>query len=127
MFGLPAVSQSTHTRGGGGLLLGEAVATFGLVLVVFAVVRSGRKSQVGYVVGAYITGAYWFTSSTSFANPAITVARTLSDTFAGIAPSSVLAFVGMQLVGALLALGTVLLLFPDARDVAEVLVEEASA
>jgi glycerol uptake facilitator-like aquaporin len=127
MFGLPAVSQSTHTRGGGGLLLGEAVATFGLVLVVFAVVRSGRKSQVGYVGGAYITGAYWFTSSTSFANPAITVARTLSDTFAGIAPSSVLAFVGMQLVGALLALGTVLLLFPDARDVAEVLVEEASA
>ncbi len=119
MFELPAVSMSQHVRSGSGLLLGEVVATFGLVLVVFGVVRSGRKEHVAYAVGAYITAAYWFTSSTSFANPAITVARTLSDTFAGIAPSSVAPFVVMQLLGGLLALGAVVLLYPDAREIAE--------
>lgn len=119
MFDLPAVTVSGTTRSGTGVLLGEAVATFGLVLVVFGVVRSGRKEQVAYAVGAYITAAYWFTSSTSFANPAITVARTLSDTFAGIAPSSVGPFVALQLVGGLLALGAVVLLYPDAREIAE--------
>jgi len=119
MFDLPAVTVSETTRSGSGLLLGEAVATFGLVLVVFGVVRSGRKDQVAYAVGAYITAAYWFTSSTSFANPAITVARTLSDTFAGIAPASVGPFVALQLVGGLLALGAVVLLYPDAREIAE--------
>ena len=119
MFDLPAVTVSETTRSGAGLLLGEAVATFGLVLVVFGVVRSGRKDQVAYAVGAYITAAYWFTSSTSFANPAITVARTLSDTFAGIAPASVGPFVALQLVGGLLALGAVVLLYPDAREIAE--------
>ena len=119
MFELPAVDVSGHDRTGSGLLIGEVVATFGLVLVVFGVVRSGRKDRVAYAVGAYITAAYWFTSSTSFANPAITVARTLSDSFAGIAPSSVGPFVAMQLVGGLLALGAVVLLYPDAHELAE--------
>jgi glycerol uptake facilitator-like aquaporin len=119
MFDLPAVSVSTHTRSGAGLLLGEVVATFGLLLVIFGVVRSGRKDHVGFAVGAYITAAYWFTSSTSFANPAITIGRTLSNTFAGIAPSSVGPFVAMQVLGGLLALGAVVLLYPNAREIAE--------
>jgi glycerol uptake facilitator-like aquaporin len=118
MFDLPAVDVSTHHRNGSGLLLGEVVATFGLLLVIFGVARSGRKTHVPYAVGAYITAAYWFTSSTSFANPAITIGRTLSDTFAGIAPSSVAPFVGMQVLGGLLALGAVILLYPNAREIA---------
>jgi len=119
MFGLSAVDVSTHERTGGGLLLGEVVATFGLVLVVFGVVRSRPPAHVAYAVGAYITAAYWFTSSTSFANPAVTVARTLSDTFAGIAPSSVPLFVLVQLLGGAIALGAVAVLYPDARQVAD--------
>lgn len=118
MFGLDPVVVSTHERAGGGLWLGEVVATFGLLVVVFGVVRAGRDAHVAYAVGGYITAAYWFTSSTSFANPAITVARTLSDTFAGIAPSSVPVFVLMQLLGGALAVGAVLLLYPDAAEVA---------
>ena len=119
MFDLPAVDVSGHHRSGSGLLLAEVVATFGLVLVVFGVVRSDSKAHVPYAVGGYITAAYWFTSSTSFANPAITVARTLSDTFAGIAPASVPPFVAAQVLGGLLALGAVALLYPDAREIAE--------
>ncbi len=122
MFSLPAVELSRTERSAGGLWLGEVVATFGLVLVVFGVVRAGRSSSVAFAVGGYITAAYWFTSSTSFANPAITVARTLSDTFAGIAPSSVAMFVAMQLLGGALAFGAVRLLYPDARQVADELV-----
>jgi glycerol uptake facilitator-like aquaporin len=122
MFDLPAVTVSAHARSGSGLLLGEVVATFGLLLVVFGVVRSGRKDHVGFAVGAYITAAYWFTSSTSFANPAITIGRTLSNTFAGIAPSSVGPFVAMQVLGGLLALGAVVLLYPNAREIAEEIV-----
>ena len=99
MFDLDAVSVSTHDRGGSGQLLGEVVATFGLVLVVFGSLRSARVETVAFAVGGYIAAAYWFTSSTSFANPAVTLARTLSDTFAGIAPASVPLFVLMQLVG----------------------------
>ena len=118
MFGVNAVDVSHHHRSGGGLWLGEVVATFGLLVVVFGVVRSGRSGHVAYAVGGYITAAYWFTSSTSFANPAITVGRTLSDTFAGIAPSSVPVFVAMQLLGGALAVGAVLALYPDARQVA---------
>ncbi|MCA1710704.1 MAG: aquaporin [Actinobacteria bacterium] len=118
MFDLPAVQLSAHQRDGGGLWLGEVVATFGLLLVVFGVVRAGRGELVAFAVGGYITAAYWFTSSTSFANPAITVGRTLSDTFAGIAPGSVPLFVLMQLVGGALAVGAVLVLYPDARRVA---------
>jgi glycerol uptake facilitator-like aquaporin len=107
MFGLDAVSVSGHQRDGAGLLLGEAVATLGLVVVVFGALRSERIETVAYAVGTYIAAAYWFTSSTSFANPAVTLARTLSDTFAGIAPGSVPWFVLMQLLGGALGAATV--------------------
>jgi glycerol uptake facilitator-like aquaporin len=103
MFGLDAVTLSTHTRSSGALWLGEMVATFGLLLVILGVVRSGRSQVAPYAVGGYIAAAYWFTSSTSFANPAVTIARTLTNTFAGIRPSSAPMFVAMQVVGALLA------------------------
>jgi glycerol uptake facilitator-like aquaporin len=119
MFSLPAVSISTTARSNGGLWLAEAIATFGLVLVVFGVARSGRSAVAPFAVGAYIMGAFFFTSSTSFANPAVTVARMLSDTFAGIAPSSVPAFMAAQVVGAILALGVVRLLYPEAEQVAD--------
>jgi glycerol uptake facilitator-like aquaporin len=88
MFDLPAVTLSTHTRSSSGLWLGEVVATFGLLLVILGVVRSGRASAAAFAVGGYIAAAYWFTSSTSFANPAVTIGRSLTNTFAGIAPSS---------------------------------------
>lgn len=114
MFGLEAVSVSTHHRATGGHLLAEVVATLGLVVVVFGALRSPRIETVAFAVGGYITAAYWFTSSTSFANPAVTIARTLSDTFAGIAPASVPAFVLMQLIGGALGAGVVLLLHPGA-------------
>lgn len=129
MFDLDAVSLSTHDRDTPHLWLGEVVATFGLLVVVFGVVRSGRGAQVAYAVGGYITAAYWFTSSTSFANPAITVGRVLSDTFAGISPASAPAFVVAQLLGGALAVGAVVVLYPDAADVADELVAglEASA
>jgi glycerol uptake facilitator-like aquaporin len=110
MFGLPAVTLSRHSRSSPGLWLGEVVATFGLLVVIFGLVRAGRAGQVAYAVGAYITAAYWFTSSTSFANPAVTLARTLSDTFAGIAPGSVPMFVLMQLIGGLLGAAVVRLI-----------------
>jgi len=112
MFGLDAVSISSTDRLGGGRLLAEVVATLGLVLVVFGCLRGGGVDRVAYAVGGYITAAYWFTSSTSFANPAVTIARMLSDTFAGIAPGSVPAYLLMQVVGGAVAAGLVLLLFP---------------
>lgn len=112
MFDLDAVSISGHDRSGGGLLLGEVVATFGLVLVVFGSARSGRTETVALAVGGYITAAYWFTSSTSFANPAVTVGRMFSDTFAGIEPASVPLFVCAQLVGGALAYAVVRSLYP---------------
>ena len=114
MFDLDAVSISTNHRGGGGHFLGEIVATLGLVLVVFGTLRSPRIETVAFAVGGFITAAYWFTSSTSFANPAVTVARTLSDTFAGIAPGSVPGFVIAQVVGGVLGAALVLLLHPVA-------------
>jgi glycerol uptake facilitator-like aquaporin len=113
MFELDAVSFSAHDRAGWGVSLGEVVATLGLVLVIFGSLRSGRTDTIAFAVGGYITAAYWFTSSTSFANPAVTIARMLSDTFAGIAPSSVPVFVLMQLVGGAIALILVRLLYPD--------------
>jgi glycerol uptake facilitator-like aquaporin len=119
MFGLDAVSISGHVRTGGGLWLGEIVATFGLVLLVFGSLRSGRGDSTAYTVGAYITAAYWFTSSTSFANPAVTVGRLFSDTFAGIALRSVPGFVAMQLVGGGLAIGLVAYLYPSLRTTTE--------
>ena len=115
MFGLDPVSLATTERGGGGVLLAEVVATFGLLLIIFGTLRSGRTEGVAFAVGAYISAAYFFTSSTSFANPAVTVARMLSDTFAGIAPSSVLPFVAMQVLGGTLAAGAVLALYPTVR------------
>jgi glycerol uptake facilitator-like aquaporin len=122
MFSLPAVAISQHSRSTPNLWLGEGIATFGLLLVIFGVVRSGRAAMAPFAVGAYITAAYWFTSSTSFANPAVTLARTLSDTFAGISPASVPGFVVAQLVGAGLAVGAVRLLWPDMAGVADVVV-----
>ena len=116
MFDLDAVDVSTKARTGSHLWLAEAVATYGLVLVIFMLVRSGRMRLVAGAVAAYIGAAYWFTASTSFANPAVTVARTLSDTFAGIEPASALMFVAMQLVGAALAVLTVRLLYPPVRS-----------
>jgi len=112
MFDLDAVSWSHHHRAGSGLWLGEVVATVGLLIVIFGVVRSGRASAAPFAVGAYIGGAYFFTSSTSFANPAVTVSRTLTDTFTGIDPASAPAFVGAQLVGAGVAVLAVRLLHP---------------
>lgn len=112
MFSLDAVNLSTHTRSSGGLWLGEFVATVGLLLVIFGVVRSGRSTVAPFAVGGYIAAAYWFTSSTSFANPAVTIARTLSDTFAGIRPSSVPAFILVQVVAALCAAALVRFLHP---------------
>jgi len=112
MYGDAAVSWSTHERSGGGLWLGEAVATIGLVVVVFGSLRQQQLQTVAFAVGGYIAAAYWFTSSTSFANPAVTVARMFSDTFAGIAPSSVPAFVVVQLLAAGLAALLVAFLYP---------------
>ncbi len=112
MFGLAAVEVSTQERTGGSLWLSEVVATFGLLLLILGLVRGGRSEWIAPGVAAYIVGAYWFTASTSFANPAVTIGRTLSDTFAGIAPSSVPGFVVAQCVGAVLAVGATMLLWP---------------
>lgn len=109
MFGLDAVTFSTHQRTGPALWLGEVIATVGLLVVIFGTVRSGRADRVAFAVGGYITAAYWFTSSTSFANPAVTIARTVTDTFAGIAPPSAPAFILAQLLGG--AAGYVLVRF----------------
>lgn len=99
MFELPVVAISTTDRSSLGSGLAEVVATTGLLLVVFGTARTGRHHNVAYAVGAYIGGAYFFTASTSFANPAVTLARTLSDTFAGIAPTSALGFLAAQVGG----------------------------
>jgi arsenate reductase len=123
MFSLHAVSISTHHRSGGGLWLSEALATFGLVVLIFALVRSGKSALAPFAVGAYITAAYWWSSSTSFANPMIDVARTLSNTFAGIAPASVPMFMLMQLIGATVAVAVVYVLYPDVSAVAEDVIE----
>ena len=100
MFELPAFSFSQHTRQGAAQLLSEFVATFGLVSVIWGCSRLRSSAAVAFAVGAYITAAYWFTASTSFANPAVTVARSLTDTFAGIRPADVPGFVAAQLLGA---------------------------
>jgi glycerol uptake facilitator-like aquaporin len=118
MFELPAVEISDRSRSGGGVWLAEVVATFGLLLVVFGVARSGRSSFAPLAVGAWIGGAYFFTSSTSFANPAVTVGRALTDTFAGIAPASAPAFVVAQVGGAALAIVVVRILYPQIAAVA---------
>ena len=119
MFDLSAVRWSTHDRSSAHVLLGEIVATAGLVALVFALARSGRGALSAAAVAAYIGSAYFFTSSTSFANPAVTVARMFSDTFAGIAPASVLPFVLAQLVGGAIGVGIVLGLYPDVAKAAD--------
>ena len=120
MFSLPAVTISSHARSSPGLWFGEAIATLGLLLVIFGAVRTQRAGIVPFAVGAYITGAYFFTSSTSFANPAVAVARELSNTFAGISPGSVLPFIGAELVGAALAWVVISVLYPREYEVAGV-------
>jgi glycerol uptake facilitator-like aquaporin len=112
MFALAAVSISATHRASPSHVFAEVVATFGLVLLIFALARSGRAASAPAAVGAYIGAAYWFTSSTSFANPAISAGRMFSDTFAGIAPASVPAFVAAQLVGGALAYAAVRVLYP---------------
>jgi len=112
MFELDAINVSTKTRSSGALWLSEVIATIGLLLVIHGCVRTGRASAVPFAVGAWIGGAYWFTSSTSFANPAVTIARMLSNSFAGIKPSSAPMFIAMQILGALLAYGLIRFLYP---------------
>jgi arsenate reductase len=112
MFSLAAFEISTKHRASGGHFLSEVVATAGLLLVIFALARSGRASSAPAAVGAYIGAAYFFTSSTSFANPAITIGRMFSNTFAGIAPASVPNFVGAQVVGGIMACAVLTVLYP---------------
>jgi glycerol uptake facilitator-like aquaporin len=112
MFALPALAFSGKQRAAGHLWLGEVVATAGLILLIFALARSGRAAVAPAAVGVYIGAAYWFTSSTSFANPAVTIGRAFTDTFAGIAPGSVPGFIGSQLVGLLAAIGLLAVLYP---------------
>jgi glycerol uptake facilitator-like aquaporin len=114
MFSRAAVSLSAKHRGSPGHFLSEVVATLGLVLVIFALTRSGRAAAAPAAVAAYIGAAYFFTSSTSFANPAITIGRTLSATFAGIAPASVPGFIGAQVIGGVLAVVVIRVLYPGA-------------
>ena len=116
MFELDVVNLSTKDRSSGALWFSEVIATIGLVLIIFCIVRSGRASAVPYAVGVWIGGAYWFTSSTSFANPAVDFARSLSDSFAGIKPSSIPGFLIAQIIGGLLAFVLVKILYPVARD-----------
>jgi glycerol uptake facilitator-like aquaporin len=113
MFDLDAITLSTKIRTGSNIWLSEAVATIGLLLVIFLISRSGRTSAVPFAVGVWIGGAYWFTSSTSLANPAVTLARSLTDTFAGIAPESVPMFVLMQLAGLAIALVIIKFIAPQ--------------
>ncbi len=134
MYGAAAVSWSTKHRASGAHFLSEIVATLGLVLVIFALARSGRARMAASAVGAYIGAAYFFTSSTSFANPAITVGRMFSNTFAGIAPSSAPTFIGAQVLGGLLAFAVIKAIYPKVSpaDAAEVVfphhdLEQASA
>ncbi|HVS68372.1 MAG TPA: MIP/aquaporin family protein [Mycobacteriales bacterium] len=117
MFNQPA-GLSTHDRSGSHLWLGEVVATAGLLLVIFGLTRSGATRQTPWAVGAYIGAAYWFTSSTSFANPAVSVGRMFSNSFAGIAPGSVPGFVAAQLVGGGVGLGLLVALYPHAETAA---------
>jgi len=122
MFSQPAIELSDKGRDGSGLWLAEVVATLGLLLVIFGVVRSGRVSAAPFAVGAYIGAAYFFTSSTSFANPAVTIGRTLSDTFAGIEPTSAPAFIACQVVGAAIAVAALRLLYPTIDEIADAVV-----
>jgi glycerol uptake facilitator-like aquaporin len=128
MFALPAVTISGKHRATGAHFLSEVIATAGLLLVIFALARSGRARTAPAAVGAYIGAAYWFTSSTSFANPAITIGRMFSDTFAGIAPSSVLPFIAAQIIGGIAAVAIIKALYPaiTPSDAAAIIVPHTS-
>jgi glycerol uptake facilitator-like aquaporin len=129
MFSGTAVSVSSKHRGSPAHFLSETVATLGLILLIFALARSGRSRTAPAAVGAYVGAAYFFTSSTSFANPAITIGRMFSATFAGIAPASVPAFIAAQITGGALAVATVLALYPGvtAADAASIVVPHPQA
>jgi len=116
MFELDPINLSTKTRSSGALWLSEMIATIGLLLVIHGCVRTGRAAAVPFAVGVWIGGAYWFTSSTSFANPAVTVARVLSDSFAGIKPSSAPMFIVMQVIGAAVAFTLIRYLYPHPTE-----------
>jgi glycerol uptake facilitator-like aquaporin len=119
MFDRSALEISTKERSTLGHIVGEVVATAGLIALVFALARTGRAALSAAAVGAYIGAAYWFTSSTSFANPAVTVGRVFSDTFAGIAPTSVPVFIAAQVAGALIGMALVVTLYPEAAQIAD--------
>jgi len=116
MFAAAAISISTHHRATGPHLFSEAIATAGLIMVIFSLARNGKHDYTPAAVGAYIMAAYFFTSSTSFANPAITVGRMFSNSFAGIAPSSVLPFIAAQVVGAVAGYAIVVTLYPHYKE-----------
>lgn len=111
MFDLPAVAWSLKDRSAGHIIFAEGIATLGLLLIIFGTVRTGKPSSVAFAVGGYIGGAYYFTSSTSFANPAVTVARMFSDTFAGVAPASAPAFLGVEAAAVAVAVVLIRLCF----------------
>ena len=113
MFAIEPVNISARERMGTDLVFAEGIATFGLLIVIFGIVRAGNPAMVSFAVGSYIGGAYWFTSSTSFANPAVTLARTLSDTFAGIEPASVPLFIVAQVIATVIAIAVIRLLWPS--------------
>jgi len=129
MFSLSAINISVKYRASPAHFLSEVIATLGLILVIFALARSGRSRTTPAAVGAYIGAAYFFTSSASFANPAITIGRMFSDTFAGIAPSSAPSFIGAQIVGGILAVGVMKVLYPgvSAAEAADVTVPHGQA
>jgi len=119
MFDLPVVEISGTDRASTGHGIGEIVATAGLIALIFLLARTGRHALSAAAVGAYIGAAYWFTSSTSFANPAVTIGRIFTDTFAGIAPASVPLYIGAQIIGAAIGVGLVLTLYPSAATPVE--------
>ena len=127
MFGIDAITFSTKDRQDPALLIGEVVATAGLVLLIFSLARTGRSHLAPIAVGSYIGAAYWFTSSTSFANPAITVGRMFSDTFAGISPASAPGFIAAQIAGGALGLILVLILFPRTSSLTTPVTSEQAA
>ncbi|MEI7756058.1 MAG: aquaporin [bacterium] len=116
MFDLDAINISQKVRSGPGILFSEVVATIGLLVVIYGTIRAQRANLVPFTVAAWITGAYFFTSSTSLANPAVTIARSLSNTFAGIAPESVPMFVLMQLIGAMMAVAIIKFVFGESQS-----------
>jgi glycerol uptake facilitator-like aquaporin len=122
MFAAGFVHWSQHVRSGAHLWLGEIVATAGLLLLIVSLARQGRTTQAPWAVGAYIGAAYWFTSSTSFANPAVSVGRTFTDTFAGIAPRSLPGFITAQVIGAVIGVALVALLYPHVAESVDELV-----